>query len=89
MMEEILGKRQERRLGGGLDEKVELAVVIQRSNWVLLDVIQGRSYHRISDTGPPRYRGANMCNYSPTNRVLIHKKGPLRTSYASDVMLHY
>ncbi|GFS92028.1 hypothetical protein TNCV_4635561 [Trichonephila clavipes] len=51
---------------------------------------QGRSYHRLSDTGPPNYRGSNMCNYSPTNRVPISKKGPegiliqgpLRASYA-------
>ncbi|GFW57197.1 ATP-dependent RNA helicase DHX8 [Trichonephila clavipes] len=39
----------------------------------------GRSYHRINhinDMGFPSYRGPNMCNYSPTNRTLISKKGP-------------
>ncbi|GFY12993.1 hypothetical protein TNCV_665591 [Trichonephila clavipes] len=40
---------------------------------------QGRSYRRIShinDTGLPSYRGPNMCSYSPTDRILISKKGP-------------
>ncbi|GFT01001.1 hypothetical protein TNCV_4054081 [Trichonephila clavipes] len=44
-----------------------------------------RSYRRISpinDTGPPGYRGPNVCNCSPTNRAPIPKKRP-RTSYAS------
>ncbi|GFW47686.1 hypothetical protein TNCV_2828771 [Trichonephila clavipes] len=56
----------------------------------------GRSYHRISsinDTGSSSYRDPNMYNYSPTNRVLIPKKGSRRSfdtepsfriSYASD-----
>ncbi|GFU89088.1 hypothetical protein TNCV_2895361 [Trichonephila clavipes] len=42
---------------------------------------QGRRYRRMSrinDTGPSSYRGSNMCNYSPTNRVLISKKCPQR-----------
>ncbi|GFW83444.1 hypothetical protein TNCV_2545421 [Trichonephila clavipes] len=29
-----------------------------------------------NDTGPLSFRGRNMCNHSPTNRVPIHKKGP-------------
>ncbi|GFV78916.1 integrase catalytic domain-containing protein [Trichonephila clavipes] len=52
--------------------------------------LQGHSYRRFSDTGPPSYRDPNMCNYSPTNRASISKKGPgsiliqgpFRASYA-------
>ncbi|GFX30540.1 hypothetical protein TNCV_3461911 [Trichonephila clavipes] len=52
---------------------------------------QGRNYRGINDTGPPSYRGSNMCNYSPLTRLPYLKKdperiliqGPLGTSYAS------
>ncbi|GFS69915.1 hypothetical protein TNCV_3102111 [Trichonephila clavipes] len=55
------------------------------------DLVQGRSSRRINDTGPPSYRSPNMCNYSPTNRAPLSKKGPegiliqslLRASYAN------
>ncbi|GFW27951.1 hypothetical protein TNCV_768311 [Trichonephila clavipes] len=36
---------------------------------------QGRSYRRINDMGSSNYMGPNMCNYNPTNRVFISKKG--------------
>ncbi|GFV14160.1 hypothetical protein TNCV_526341 [Trichonephila clavipes] len=39
---------------------------------------QGRSYHRISDTGPPSYRDPSMRNYNLTNRAFISKVGPRR-----------
>ncbi|GFX82623.1 hypothetical protein TNCV_1192981 [Trichonephila clavipes] len=47
----------------------------------LESVDQRHSYRRISrinDTGSPSYKGPNMCNFSPTNRVLISKKGSRR-----------
>ncbi|GFX38519.1 hypothetical protein TNCV_2344901 [Trichonephila clavipes] len=54
-------------------------------------LIHRRSYRRIRDTEPPSYKGPNMCNYSPTNRVSylklgpegIVKQGPFRFGYAS------
>ncbi|GFY18282.1 hypothetical protein TNCV_2046881 [Trichonephila clavipes] len=49
---------------------------IDEESFFFLDNEQGRSYHRIKDTGPPSYRSPNMCNYSPTNRAPISKKGP-------------
>ncbi|GFW64174.1 hypothetical protein TNCV_708791 [Trichonephila clavipes] len=44
-----------------------------------MEIQQGCSYRRISrinDMEPPSHRGVNMCNYSPTKRALIPKKGP-------------
>ncbi|PRD21807.1 UNVERIFIED_CONTAM: hypothetical protein NCL1_50790 [Trichonephila clavipes] len=57
---------------------------------------KGRYYRRINhinDTGPPSYRGSNMCYYSPNNRLPYLKEGyegiliqdPLRASYASEL----
>ncbi|GFV41090.1 hypothetical protein TNCV_2666811 [Trichonephila clavipes] len=42
---------------------------------------QGRSYSCINDMGPRSYRGSNMCNYSLTNRSLLHilKQGKRRS----------
>ncbi|GFT98121.1 hypothetical protein TNCV_789401 [Trichonephila clavipes] len=39
------------------------------------DVTYGSSYRHFKDIGPPNYRRHNMCNYNPTNRVRMSKKG--------------
>ncbi|GFU11944.1 hypothetical protein TNCV_1484091 [Trichonephila clavipes] len=41
----------------------------------LIDLSAGRSYHRINHTGPQAVVSPT-CNYSPTNRAPISKKGP-------------
>ncbi|GFU51842.1 hypothetical protein TNCV_3733551 [Trichonephila clavipes] len=69
-------------------------MAISRYSDLTLIQNQGRSYRRISrinDTGPPSYRGPNMCNCSRLIRLPCLKKdperifiqGPLRATYAS------
>ncbi|GFX80173.1 hypothetical protein TNCV_2108171 [Trichonephila clavipes] len=45
---------------------------------------QGRSDHRINDTGYPSYRGPNICNYSPN--LTGCGRGSLVVKKSKDVM---